>query len=158
MNWKLFAILTAAAVASVQAQEKTTGEKASEAWEATKKTTSEVTDRVVKKTQQAVEALEHKVDTPDADARKVNVQVTDKGVQMPKTLPAGKTAFVVTNKGEQKHNFEITGNNLEKSFWFSIAPGASKSMQVDLKPGRYDAACSVKDHAGKEGKTQLAVK
>ena len=73
----------------------------------------------------------------------MNVIVTDKSVQMPKNVPAGKTAFVVKNSGKEKHNFQIEGNNLEKSFWLAIAPGTTTTMLVDLKAG---------------AKTQLTVK
>lgn len=151
-----------------QAEEKTVSEKSAEAWDTTKKKTKEVTKAVVettketskavvKKTKETVKAIEHSIDTPDADARKVKVTITDAGVQMPRSLRAGKTAFIVANTGKQKHNFEIEGENLEKSFWFAIAPKDSKTMQVNLKPGTYEAHCSVDEH-GKEARVKLAVK
>ena len=155
--------------AVAQAEEKTVAEKTEEVWDETKKKTKEVTKAVVdttketsktvaKKTKETVKAIEHKIDAPDADARKVNVTINDGGVQMPRSLPAGKTAFIVKNSGKQKHNFEIEGEHLDKSFWFSIAPKDSKTMQVDLKRGTYEAHCSVDDHANKEAKVKLAVK
>jgi hypothetical protein len=155
--------------AVAQAEEKTVSEKSAEVWDETKKktkevskavvkTTKETTKAVAKKTKETVKAIEHKIDTPDADARKVNVTITDGGVQMPASLRPGKTAFIVKNSGKQKHNFEIEGEHLDKSFWFAIAPKDSKTMQVDLKPGSYDAHCSVSDHANKEAKVKLVVK
>jgi iron uptake system EfeUOB component EfeO/EfeM len=152
-----------------QAEEKTVAEKTEEVWDETKKKTKEVSRAVVnttketskavaKKTKETVKAIEHKIDTPDADARKVTVTITDGGVQMPASLRPGKTAFIVKNTGKQKHNFEIEGEHLDKSFWFAIAPKDSKTMQVDLKPGSYDAHCSVADHANKEAKVKLVVK
>ena len=152
-----------------QAEEKTVSEKSAEVWDETKKktkevskavveTTKETSAAVVKKTKETVKAIEHSIDTPDADARKVQVTITDEGVQMPRSLRAGKTAFIVANTGKQKHNFEIEGENLDKSFWFAIAPKDSKTMQVDLKPGTYEAHCSVDEHAGKEARVKLAVK
>ena len=111
---------------------------------------------MVKKTKEAVAAVEDAIDKPDADARKVDVNVTDTGIRMPKTLAPGKTAFVVKNEGKEKHNFEIEGQNLDKSFWLAIAPGSSKTMQVDLKTGTYEADCKL--HEGKEGKIKLTVK
>lgn len=159
---KFFCLLIAAFLAfpflAAGTEEKTASEQASEAWDATKKTTKDVSRQVVKKTKETVAAIEHKIDNPDADARKIDVQLTDKGVQMPNALPPGKTAFMVENTGKQKHNFEITGEELDKSFWFSIAPGSKKTMQVELKAGRYDAACSIDEHDGKESKTLLTVK
>ena len=151
-----------------QAAEKTVAEKTEEVWDETKKktkevskavvkTTKETSKAVVKKTKETVKAIEHSMDTPDADARKVEVTITDAGVQMPRSLRAGKTAFIVANTGKQKHNFEIEGENLDKSFWFAIAPKDSKTMQVDLKPGTYEAHCSVDEH-GKEARVRLTVK
>lgn len=171
MNTKRFfiAVLTCSLCFTVaQAEEKTVGEKTAEVWDETKKTTKKVSKAVVKttketsaavvkKTKETVKAIEHSIDTPDADARKVQVTITDTGVQMPRSLRAGKTAFIVANTGKQKHNFEIEGENLDKSFWFAIAPKDSKTMQVDLKPGTYEAHCSVDEH-GKEARVKLAVK
>jgi len=143
---------------AAQAEEKTVAEKTEEVWDKTKKKTKEVTKTVAKKTKETVKAIEHKIDTPDADARKVKVTINDGGVQMPASLRPGKTAFIVTNTGKQKHNFEIEGEHLDKGFWFGIAPKDSKTMQVELKPGSYEAHCSVAEHANKETRVKLAVK
>jgi hypothetical protein len=154
---------------AAQAAEKTVSEKSAEVWDETKKktkevskavvkTTKETSKAVVKKTKETVRAIEHKIDTPDADARKVPVTITDSGVQMPASLRPGKTAFIVKNTGKQRHNFEIEGEHLDKSFWFAIQPNATKTMQVDLKAGSYDAHCSVGEHANKEAKVKLVVK
>ena len=140
------------------AEEKTVGEKSAEVWDKTKATTKDVTRKVVGTTKQAANRVEAAVRQPDADARKVPVKVNDKGIQMPKSLSAGKTAFVVTNTGKEKHDFEITGQGIEKSFWFNLAPNQTKTMQVDLKTGSYQAACEIEEHAGKEQKLQLVVK
>jgi hypothetical protein len=168
---KLFVAFLACAFccAVAQAEEKTVSEKTEEVWDKTKQKTKEVTKTVAKKTKETaktvanktketVNAIEHKIDTPDADARKVNVTINDGGVQMPASLRPGKTAFIVKNNGKQKHNFEIEGEHLDKSFWFAIAPKDSKTMQVNLKRGTYEAHCSVADHADKEAKVKLAVK
>ena len=146
------------AAAPGTAEEKTVGEKSAEIWDKTKATTKDVTQKVVKKTKEAANRVEAAVREPDADARKVDVKVNDKGVQMPKSLQAGKTAFIVTNTGTAPHNFEIEGQALDKSFWFALAPKQSKTMQVDLKPGTYEADCTVDAHEGKEQKVQLTVK
>ncbi len=162
MNMKmLFSLLVAVcfcAGPAARAEEKTVGEKTSDIWDATKKTTKEVTQKVVKKTKETVAAVEDAIDKPDADARKVNVTITEKGIQMPGNLTAGKTAFIVKNTGKQAHNFEIEGAGLNKSFWLNVAPGATKTMQVDMKPGTYEADCRLKEHEGKEAKVRVAVK
>lgn len=152
------ALLAIIVAVPARAAEKTASEKTSEAWDATKKTTKEVTHQVVKKTKEVASAAEAAVTKPDADAHKVNVTVTDSGVQMPGNVAAGKTAFVVKNTGKQAHNFQVAGSGLNKSFWFDVQPNDTKIMQVDLKPGTYDAECQVKDHAGKEKKVKLTVK
>jgi len=139
-----------------QAEDKTVSEKSAEVWDKTKEKAKDAGNYVAEKTSDAVQAVEAAIDKPDADAHQVNVKVTDKGIQMPKSLPAGKTAFMVKNTGKEKHNFEIEGTNLEKSFWLAIAPGDSKTMQVDLKSGTYEADCKL--HKDKETKVKLTVK
>ena len=145
------------AVVPLQAQEKSVGQKTADVWNKTKATTKKVSRTVAKKTREAANRVEMAVRDPDADARKVNVTISDKGVQMPKSLPAGKTAFIVKNSGKQAHNFEIEGSGIDRSFWFAIDPNQSKTMQVDLKPGEYEAICTAERH-GKEQKTKLVVK
>jgi len=158
-NYSLIIVgLLALTLVSARAQEKSTSEKASEAWDATKKTTQDVGRKVANGTRKAANRIEAAIEKPDADARKVDVKVNERGVQMQTNLPAGKTAFVVRNTGKQAHNFEIEGNAMEKSFWVSLPPNETKTMQVELKPGTYEADCRVKGHEGKEAKTRLVVK
>lgn len=145
------------AVLPLNAEEKSVSEKTAELWGKTKATTKKVTKTVAKETRQAVNRVEAAVRDPDPDARKVEVKVNDKGVQMPKSLQAGKTAFVVTNTGTQPHDFEIEGSGIDKSFWFALNPNQTKTMQVDLKPGSYEADCAIDAHA-KEQKVKLVVK
>jgi uncharacterized cupredoxin-like copper-binding protein len=145
-------------LAMVQAEEKTAGEKASEMWDQTKETAKEVGSAIADKTRETIARIEDAIDKPDDDARKVEVQLNESGVQMPKTLSPGKTAFVVKNTGKQKHNFEIKGDSLDKSFWFSLDSDQTKTMQVNLEAGTYEAICTVDGHAEKEGRTQLTVK
>ena len=137
-------------------ENKTVGEKTAEAWDKTKEVTKDAAAVVKEKTVQAVEAVEDAIEKPDADARKVNVTVSDKGISMPATLKPGKTAFIVKNTGKMKHNFEIKGAEMAKSFWLAISPGESKTMQVDLKAGTYKSHCRL--HEGTEPVTTLAVK
>ena len=154
-------VATAAAFAicaeRAAAEEKTVGEKSAEVWDKTKAKTKEVSRTVVKETKEAVAKAEAAIDKPDADARRVEVTVTDKGVQVPKSLSSGKTAFAVKNSGKKEHNFEIKGEALEKSFWFDVEPGQTKIMQVNLKAGSYEARCSVRGHE-KEATTKVTAK
>jgi iron uptake system EfeUOB component EfeO/EfeM len=137
------------AVMPLEAQEKSVSQKTAEVWNKTKATTKNVSRKVAKTTRDTVNRVEAAVREPDADARKVEVKVNDKGVQMPKSLSAGKTAFVVTNTGKEAHNFEIEGSGMEKSFWFALGPNQTKTMQVDLRPGTYDASAPLKRTAAK---------
>ena len=155
--------------AMAQAEEKTVAEKTEEVWDKTKKKTKQVAktvaketkeaaQTVAKKTKETVNAIENKIGTPDADARKVTVTLGDGGsVQMPASLRSGKTAFVVTNNGKQRHNFEIVGGQWRADVP-PLTPKETKTMQVNLKPGSYEARCSVADHANKETKVKLVVK
>ena len=160
--------------AMAQAEEKTVAEKTEEVWDKTTTKTKQVTKTVAKKTTEAartvakktketVNPIENKIGTPDADARKVTVTINDGGVQIPASLRSGKTAFVVRNNGKQRHNFEIEGPNLDKiGQWRAevppLAPKETKTMQVNLKPGSYEAHCSVAEHANKEARVKLVVK
>ena len=130
--------------------------KAEEVWDKTKQTSKKIGHEVAKETRKTVATVEHAIDKPDADAHKVNVTVTDSGIQMPQSLHSGKTAFVVRNAGKQKHDFEIEGEHLDRSFWFGVEPGGTKTMQVDLKPGTYEADRKVT--SGQDSKVKLTVK
>ncbi|MEP6821721.1 MAG: cupredoxin domain-containing protein [Chthoniobacterales bacterium] len=152
----LAAAFVASALPARAEEEKTVTEKTAEVWDKTKEVAKETGEVIADKTKEAVAAVEDAIDKPDADAKKVNVQITDKGIQMDHSLPAGKTAFIVKNTGKEKHNFEIEGTNLTKSFWLAISPGDSKTMQVDLKAGTYEADCKL--HGTKEPHVKLTVK
>ncbi|MBA3881893.1 MAG: cupredoxin domain-containing protein [Chthoniobacterales bacterium] len=141
-----------------RAEDKTAGEKTSEVWEKTKTKTKDISHQVAETTRHVADDVENAIAKPDADARKVEVTITDTGAQVARTLKAGKTAFVVTNRGKERHNFEIEGNSLEKRFWLGIAANDTKTLQVDLKPGTYEADCGIKEHTGREQKVKLTVK
>ncbi len=132
--------------------------KTSEVWEKTKTKTKDISHQVAETTRHVADDVENAIAKPDADARKVEVTITDTGAQVARTLKAGKTAFVVTNRGKERHNFEIEGNSLEKRFWLGIAANDTKTLQVDLKPGTYEADCGIKEHTGREQKVKLTVK
>jgi uncharacterized cupredoxin-like copper-binding protein len=143
--------------AAQAAEEKTLGEKTSDTLEKAKEKTKEAGRAVASGTKQAVEAVKDAV-TPDADARKVDVTLTENHIAMPKHLEPGKTAFVVRNTGKEKHNFEIEGQGIEKKFLTSLDPDESKTLHVDLKPGTYKVFCPMKDHEHKGMELSLLVK
>jgi uncharacterized cupredoxin-like copper-binding protein len=55
---------------------------------------------------------------------------------------AGPVTFHVRNQGTIPHGFEIEGNGIEKEV-ASIAAGDSASLDVTLKPGKYEVYCPV---------------
>jgi uncharacterized cupredoxin-like copper-binding protein len=159
MKTILFASLALASALSLAtaAEEKTLGQKAGETLDKAAQKTKEAGRAVADTTKKTAEVIAEKV-TPDADARKVEVTLSEKHIGMPKSLNAGKTAFVVTNNGKGKHNFEIEGVGIDKKFMLSLDPKDTKTMHVDLKPGTYKVSCPVGDHAEEGMKLDLTVK
>jgi nitrite reductase (NO-forming) len=60
------------------------------------------------------------------------------------TVPSGHVTFVIVNKGQQVHNFSITGVKTGKL----LSPGQSETWTVALPPGSYNYQCDVPFHAG----------
>jgi len=115
---------------------KKAGEKTKEAGRAVVEGTKEAGRAVADESKKAAEVVKDAV-TPDADARRVDVALTDKKIELPMHIAAGKTAFVVRNNGSMRQNFQISGEGLEKRFLMDVAPNDSKTLNVDLKPGSY---------------------
>jgi hypothetical protein len=54
------------------------------------------------------------------------------------SLEAGKTTFVVLNRGRRRHAFEITGPGFTKGLrTATLGAGKSASLTVTLRPGAY---------------------
>jgi uncharacterized cupredoxin-like copper-binding protein len=161
----LVSILLALAVSTVVAQgateeeekDKTLGEKTSETLDKAKEKTKEAGRAVVDTTKRAADAVVDAV-TPEADARKVDVKLTEHDIDMPKKLEAGKTAFVVHNAGKEKHNFEVEGEGIDKKFLLPVGPEETKVLHVDLKSGSYKAYCPMENDAKKGMKVKLTVR
>lgn len=153
------ALAAAISVASAQEKkaDKTLGEKTGDALGKAGEKTKEAGRAVVDTTKKVAIAVVDAV-TPDADARKVEVKLAEHQIDMPKSLQAGKTAFVVHNAGKEKHNFQIEGQGIDKKFLAAVSPDDTKVLHVDLKPGTYKVYCPVKDHAGEGMKLNLTVK
>jgi uncharacterized cupredoxin-like copper-binding protein len=156
----LFAVLLAAAVPAGTAQEnkpeKTIGQKTADALEKAGEKTKEAGKALMDSTKKTADAVKDAV-TP-VDARKVEVRLVDHKIEMPQQLAAGKTAFIVTNGGSAKHNFEIEGQGMEKKFLTNVGPNETKTLHVDLKPGSYKVFCPVSDHEEHGMKMELTVK
>jgi uncharacterized cupredoxin-like copper-binding protein len=145
------------AVAEEKKSEKTLGEKTADTLEKAGEKAKETGRAIVNKTKEAADAVKDAV-TPDKDAHKVDVKLTEHHIDMPKALGPGKTAFVVHNAGKEKHNFEISGQGMEKKFMLNLEANETKVLHVDLKAGDYKVSCPVGDHESEGMKLSLKVK
>jgi uncharacterized cupredoxin-like copper-binding protein len=76
----------------------------------------------------------------------IEVTLVDNQINMPATIPAGRTIFKVTNNGTRDHNFEIEGNGIEEELKSDLKPNESGTLEIDLKPGTYTVYCPVGNH------------
>jgi hypothetical protein len=158
MNMKTFLFFSfaiAVSIAPLLAQE-TVKEKAADAWGATKQTAKNVGHTLKRGTKKVANTVVEAV-TPDADARSVNVKLTAGSINMPKKLPAGKTAFVVTNTSNEKLTFEVSDAASEQRLAAALDPKEKKTYQVSLTPGTYRAACIIKGAETHEVNVDLTV-
>jgi uncharacterized cupredoxin-like copper-binding protein len=88
----------------------------------------------------------------------VNVTLSEYKIDMPSTVAAGPTNFVVKNTGTAAHNFEIEGNGKEEKFPTDLMGGEIRTLHIDLLPGTYQVYCPVRDHKDHGMKMQLTVK
>jgi uncharacterized cupredoxin-like copper-binding protein len=123
-------------------------QKAGEIAEDTVDTAKNVGHSVARGTKKAAHRVADAL-TPDSDARRVDVTLTEHHIDMPTSLKPGKTAFVVKNAGKHRHNFEVQGNGTEEMFLKDIAPQETKVLHVNLKRGSYIAYCPLDDHQKK---------
>ena len=73
----------------------------------------------------------------------VKVSLSEWKVQLtPARVPPGPVTFEVTDTGTIPHSFEVEGRGLEKSIP-QLQPGASATLELDLRPGSYEAYCPV---------------
>ena len=100
-------------------------------------------------------------DTMDMDdgmmAETVDVALVNFEIQMPDTLQAGRTTFVVTNDGNVEHSFDMEGQGTEVALESPLQPGASDTISADLQSGSYTAYCPVGDHRAQGMETQVYV-
>jgi len=84
-------------------------------------------------------------------ARVARVAVTEKEYSIavkPSSLEAGKTTFVVSNKGTIPHALDISGPGLKSTVKVKeIAPGKSRSVTVTLAGGTFKLWCPLPGHA-----------
>jgi uncharacterized cupredoxin-like copper-binding protein len=74
----------------------------------------------------------------------VNVGMFEYRFDLDKTsVPSGQVTFVITNKGQEVHNFSINGVKAGKL----LSPGQSETYTVGMPPGTYGTVCDVPFHA-----------
>jgi major membrane immunogen (membrane-anchored lipoprotein) len=96
--------------------------------------------------------------TPDSDARRVDVTVTDGKIDMPTHLESGKTAFVVKNDSKTTQNFEVRGEDIDRKFVSAPNPGETKVLHVTLEKGTYRVYSPKSDDEKPAHKMTLHVK
>ena len=131
-------------------------------------TAENVVNSTVRGTEQAARTVAHGVKkaadtvedafTPDSDARRVDVTMTDDRIDMPAQLKPGKTAFVVKNAGKTTQNFEVEGQSVDRTFAAAPNPGQTKVMQVILKRGTYTVYSPGKDESKRTAEVTLRVR
>src|SRR5438552_10059689 len=131
-------------------------EKAKDVAEDAAETAKDVGHKVVKGTKKVVNKVVDAV-TPDPDARRVDVTLSDDKIDMPTSLETGKTAFVVKNTGTEKHNFVVHGNDGSHKFTADLQPNETKVLHFQLKRGTYTAYSSVDGNRKKGTETTLTV-
>jgi len=131
-------------------------QKATDVAEDTAETAKNVGHSIAKGTKRAVNTVADAV-TPDPDARRVNVTLTDYRIDMPTTLKPGKTGFIVKNAGKKKHNFEVKGDGTDQKFLANLGPNQTKVLHVVLKRGTYTVLCPVDLHAQRGMQTTLTI-
>src|ERR1700736_6434136 len=96
--------------------------------------------------------------TPDSDARRVDVTISEDRIDMPTQLRPGKTAFVVKNAGKTMQNFEVEGRTVDRKFVAAPNPGETKVLHVILKRGTYTAYSPGKDENKRTAAVTLRVR
>ena len=80
---------------------------------------------------------------PGSDPVPINAQLSEWKIELSKTtVPAGPVTISITNTGSIPHGLEVEGPGLEREVPL-IQPGASATLSLTLKPGRYEVYCPV---------------
>jgi len=155
-------------MSAAQADDQTFGQKAGAALETAKDKTIEAGQTVIDTSKNTAATIIDAgkntattvVDavTPDAAARRVDVTLTNRRIEMPERMEAGRKAFVVTNRGSMRRNFEITGEGIDRKFVGAVDPKETKTLHVALKPGSYEIASPTNGRRGDETHAKLWVK
>jgi uncharacterized cupredoxin-like copper-binding protein len=87
----------------------------------------------------------------------VEVHLSEYKIDMPETLPAGPTNFILLNEGGKSHSFKIEGPGLDGPFSPPIPPNTKGSLQVTLQAGEYKVYCPIGSHSVKGMTRKLMV-
>ena len=151
-----FSVIFAVVISIGTARAEGPVQKATDVAEDTAETAKNVGHSVAKGTKKALNTVVEAL-TPDPDARRVDVTLSEYKIDMPTTLKPGKTAFVVKNAGKKKHNFEVKGNGTDQKFQVNLGSNETKVLHVALKRGTYAVTCPVDLHPQRGMKTTLTV-
>jgi uncharacterized cupredoxin-like copper-binding protein len=105
----------------------------------------------------AVAADEKSPAPAPTSAGSVEVHLTEYAIQMPATLPAGPTTFLLHNDGLKKHAFRIEGPGIEQTQSEILDPHSTANLQVPLQPGEYKVVCPIGSHSAKGMSLTLTV-
>jgi uncharacterized cupredoxin-like copper-binding protein len=79
----------------------------------------------------------------------VEVHLSEYKIDMPETLPAGQTNFIVLNEGGKTHSFKIEGPGINALLSAPIPPHTKGTVQADLQTGEYKVYCPIGSHSMK---------
>lgn len=69
--------------------------------------------------------------------------ITDDGISLPATIPAGPQMITVENQGSSNHGFAVSGPGVEASVGRELQTEEVATLAVDLQPGEYRAYCTI---------------
>ena len=87
----------------------------------------------------------------------VEVRLTEYAFEMPHTLPAGPTTFLLRNEGKKNHRFKIEGPGIEELQSPSIKPHETGTLEATLQPGEYKVYFPLGNHSTKGMTMKLVV-
>ena len=93
-----------------------------------------------------------------SDAHQIKVTVTADGIQIPKSIDGGKTAFLVRNASQEKLTLSARGPEAKENFELTLPAGETRIVQVELRPGVYQTSCVIKGHEEKQVAVNLTVR
>ena len=100
------------------------------------------------------EELEYLENLP---ADTVQVTITEGLIEMPETLPPGRTVFMISNEGGMDHTIEIAVESPEARLDPPAAPGETRSLTFTLSRGTFEFYCPIGNHRQQGEERELHV-